>query len=223
MSLPQTLEEAAAAAVTATLAAIDAGGNRLLVDIRFEEAKVLDIARPFAVALRGRYGDRWQPILADAGAAALAKREWADLNLTPRGVNEGRLAVTPEAQAFLVVAPSSVETDRLEKLMELVGDRPVVLVNPRLENAEIGVGLAARRVRERFLNWFEPCYVLQPVMGGALLRTFGGPWQVWSVLENQVLQEFGDRPSSDDLERALRGPQRSWLSQLQGFFRALQN
>ncbi|HAN47245.1 MAG TPA: DUF1995 domain-containing protein [Cyanobacteria bacterium UBA8156] len=223
MSLPQTLEEAAAAAVQATLEAIATGSNRLLVDIRFDEAKVLDIARPFAAAFRERYGDNWQPILADAGAAALAKREWADLNLNPRGVNEGRLAVTPEAQAFLVVAPSSVETDRLEKLMELVGDRPAVLVNPRLENAEIGVGLAARRVRERFLNRFEPCYVLQPVMGGALLRTFGGPWQVWSVLENQVLQEFGDRPSSDDLERVFRGPQRSWLAQLQGFFRALQN
>ncbi|MFQ3679652.1 MAG: DUF1995 family protein [Pseudanabaenaceae cyanobacterium] len=223
MSLPQTLEEAAAAAVQATLAAIAAGSNRLLVDIRFDEAKVLDIARPFAEAFQSQYGTAWQPILADAGAAALAKREWGDLNLTPRGVNEGRLAVTPEAQAFLVVAPSSVETDRLEKLMELVGDRPAVLVNPRLENAEIGVGLAARRVRERFLNRFEPCYVLQPVLGGALLRTFGGSWQVWSVLENRILQEFGTRPSSDDLERVFRGPQRSWLAQLQGFFRALQN
>lgn len=224
--LPDTLEETTAQAIAATFMAIDAGLNRLLIDIRFPELKPLPIAREFALAFTERFGSSWQALFADAGAAALAKRDWADLDISMRGINEGRAAIKPEDQAFLLVAPSSVEVNQVEKLLELAGDRPFVMFNPRLENSEVGVGLAARKMRDRFINRFEVCYYIQPFEEAALWRCYPQLWQVWQQHDDEmkIVYEGEQRVVGDDLNRILTkatGKKISFMNQLQQFFEAL--
>jgi hypothetical protein len=101
-----------------------------------------------------------------------------------------------------------------------------VMLNPRLENSEVGLGLSARRMRERFLSTFETCYYIQPINQAALLRCYPQSWQVWLPDENgmQLLSESLQRPSMDDLDRVLSkstGSSSSFLSRLQQFFNAL--
>ncbi|MDX1977050.1 MAG: DUF1995 family protein [Pseudanabaenaceae cyanobacterium bins.68] len=225
-TLPDTLEQATAGAIAATFMALNAGQSRLIIELRFSELNPLPLGYEFAVKFQAVYGDRWQALFADAGTAALAKRDWTDLEFSARGVNEGRAAIRPQDQAFLLVAPSSIEVDRVEKLLELAGDRPFVMVNPRLENSEVGLGLAARRLRERFLSRFELCYYLQPLDQGALFRAYPQAWQVWQQTDTSMslLQELADRPSQEDLDRLFRqttGRSSSWLTQLQQFLNAL--
>ncbi len=226
MQIPDTLEDATEQAIAATISALDAGCTRIQVDMKFPELAQLPIARQFADRLIEKYGQSWQALFADAGTAALASRDWNDLNISMRGVNEGRAAVKPENQAFLLISPTSVEVDRIEKLLELVGDRPFIMLNPRLENSEVGLGLAARRMRDRFLSIFEICYYIQPLDGGALWRAYPQPWQVYQETEAgmTVIFEGSQRPAGDDLTRILTkatGKSPSFLTQLQQFLNAL--
>ncbi len=225
--LPNNLEDAIAQAISATHQAIADGATRVVTDLRFPELKVLPIATEFAASFNQSYGNNWQAIFADAGAAALAKREWANLEVSVRGVNEGRRAIREDDRAFLIIEPTSVEVEQLEKLLQLAGDRPFVMVNPRLENSEVGLGLAARQMRDRFLNTFETAYYIKPLELGALGRCYPQTWQVWQQTDSgmEPMAEVSQRPSSDDIDRLFRQKtgQRSgsFLERLQQFFNAL--
>ncbi|MFM7888926.1 MAG: DUF1995 family protein [Pseudanabaena sp.] len=225
--LPNSLEDMTEQAITATYQEIADGATRILVDLRFPELKSMPIAYEFARSFNERYGSAWQAIFSDAGAAALAKREWADLDVSVRGVNEGRRAIREEDKAFLLVEPSSVEVDQVEKLVQLASDRPFVMLNPRLENSEVGLGLAARRLRDRFLSTFETAYYIKPLELGALWRCYPQTWQVWANTEEgmQFLSEVEQRPSNDDIDRLFRqktGQKTgSFLGRLQELFNAL--
>ena len=225
--LPDNLEDAVEQAIAASHQAIADGGNRVIADLRFPELKVLPIAYEFAASFNRIYGKEWQAIFSDAGAAALAKREWADLEVSVRGVNEGRRAIREEDKAFLLIEPTSVEVEMVEKLVQLAGDRPFVMLNPRLENSEVGLGLAARQMRDRFLSTFETAYYIKPLELGALWRCYPQTWQVWQETESgmEPMAEVAQRPSSDDIERLFKqktGKQSgSFLDSLQQFFNAL--
>ncbi len=226
LTLPDTLEDATEQAIAALENALDAGLVRIILDLNFDDLKPLPIAYAIATYLNQRYAT-WQAWFADAGTAALAKRDWGETHWCLRGVNEGRRAVRPEDQAFLLVAPSVVEVDQLEKLLALTGDRPFIMFNPRLESTEIGIGLTARRLRQRFLNTFTTAYYLQPLDQGALWRCYPQNWQVWrnpQVPETamKLVYESSDRPSLEQIDQLLRPEKgQSLLSRLQNFLTAL--
>ena len=110
--LPNNLEDATEQAIAATHQAITNGVTRILVDLGFPELNSLPVAYEFVRSFNERYGNSWQALFSDAGAAALAKREWKDLEVSFRGVNEGRRAIREEDQAFLMIEPTSVEVRR---------------------------------------------------------------------------------------------------------------
>ncbi len=71
---------------------------------------------------------------------------------------------------FLLVEPSAVEIAQVEQLCQAAGSRPVVLLAPRLEDAAtVGIGYAARQLRERFIKTLESCYYIRPLEGAALM------------------------------------------------------
>jgi Domain of unknown function (DUF1995) len=139
-----------------------------------------------------------------------------------------------EEQVFLFVQPSSVEVLEVETLCQQAGDRPVVLLNPKLEDvATIGIGYAGRQLRDRFLSTIESCYYLRPLEGAALFRAYPSQWQVWQEKGDtyELVAEEPQKPSSETLDRLLfsptsasgssQPPRRSLLSSLQQFLRAL--
>jgi len=219
---PDSIEVAVSQSIASCFSAIDRGITRLLVDLRFPELRQLPVAHVFAQALTKRYGEQWQGIFADAGSAALAQRDWSDISVQLRGVNEGRRAIGEDKQVFLIVVPTSVELDQIEKLLELAQNRPFILLNPRLENTEVGIGLSARRMRERFLSTFEVVYYLQPLEQGFIWRSYPQLWQVWS--EDECIKELPSKPSGEEINRLFSpktGKTSSWLDRLQSFLNAL--
>jgi hypothetical protein len=85
-------------------------------------------------------------------------------------------------------------------------DRPVVLLNPKMEDiAIIGIGYAGRMLRERFLNTFESCYYLRYLEGAAIFRAYPQPWQVWLETEAgyELVAEEPQKPVGDVLDRIL--------------------
>jgi len=237
-NVPDTLEGAIAQAREATTAALDDGWTRIQVELVIPELKIMPVAEQFLPAIDGR-GAGLRVIFPDAGAAALARRDWGDTPYTVRGMRDVNAAIQPEETLILFIEPSSVEVAEVEALCNQAGDRPVILLNPRLEDiATVGIGYAARQLRERFLNTFDSCYYLFAFDGGIIFRCYPSAWQVYKEAEAgyELLAEFPKRPNSDQLDELFAPPpsdvdaarndvpaprKRGILGELQNLFKAL--
>jgi hypothetical protein len=245
-SFPTSLEAAIAQAQVATQSGIAAGYQRLQVEVLIPELKALELALAFLPALE-QYGEHLRVLFSDAGAMALAKRDWKTAAGDTLSCQFGSLDVAGSRQtstmaeviqesdrAFLVVAPSAVEIGPVEQLCNAAGDRPVVIFTPNLEDVSvIGIGYAARQLRDRFLSTIETVYYLRPLEGCAVLRAYPQQWQLW--LETPDAYEFYaenlTKPSGEDIDNWLlqagrndvngQSPKRGLLNQLQQFLRAL--
>lgn len=207
--LPKSLEEAVAQARDATQTALADGYSRLQVELLFPELKLMPVALQFIPVLE-QPGSHLKVFFPDAGAAALARRDWGDVPFTILDIGTGRVPVEeqiqPEDTVFLFIAPSAVEVNQVEKLCTAIGERPVVMLNPRLEEvALIGVGYAGRQLRERFLNTIESCYHLRPLEEVAVFRCYPSPWQVWQEKgdDYQLIAELLKNPAGEELEKIL--------------------
>ncbi|MBE9180569.1 DUF1995 family protein [Oculatella sp. LEGE 06141] len=232
--LPQNLDDAVVQAREATKAAIADGYTRLQIELVFPELKVMPLAQQFLPTFE-QFGDQFRVFFPDAGAAALARRDWGDTPFPMRGIGELKAKIQPDEQAFLFVEPSAVEVPQVEQLCEEAQDRPAVLFNPRLEEvALIGIGYAGRQLRERFLNTFESCYYIRPLDGAVLYRCYPSPWQVWIEKGEayELIAEEPKKPVGEALDQILmratnsddmssKAPRRGLLSGLQQFLRAL--
>ena len=207
--LPKTLEQAIAQAREATLAAIADGYSLLQVELLFPELKPMPVAEQFLPAFDS-IGSKLKVFFPDAGAAALARRDWGDVPFKILDIGTGKVSVEqqiqPEDEAFLFIAPSAVEVAQVEKLCEAAGERPVVLLNPRLEDAlNIGIGYAGRQLRDRFLNTVESCYHIRPLDGAALFRCYPSPWQVWLETgeDYRLITELPKKPVGEEIDQIL--------------------
>ncbi|MEA5581042.1 DUF1995 family protein [Nodularia harveyana UHCC-0300] len=237
--LPKSLEEAIAQSRIATQAALADGYSRLQVDFLFPELKLMPVAVQF-LPMFAEYDSRLKVFFPDAGAAALAKRDWADTPFKILDIGTGRAAslqskIQPEDEIFLFISPTAVEVPQVEKLCEDIGDRPFVMLNPRLEDSGVvGIGYTARQTRQRFISTIESCYYLRPVDDTtAVFRCYPGLWEVWVETngEYEKVAELPKRPTGDELDLIMGQPQTasdgtpakkpSIFKGLQRFFKAL--
>ena len=210
-TFPETLDIAVEQAKSATKAAIADGYKLIQVELVVpeialqSEALALEFANLFA-----DYGSGVKVMFPDSGAAALAKRNWGEqtFQVTDMGSRFTSIEtqISSEDEIFIVACPSAVEVDRAEKLANLAGDRPVIFLIPQLEDvAIVGIGLAARQLRDRFIKNIYSCYYLRPIEGGAILRNHPSSWQVWLEKESgyELATELSTKPMGEDLDRLM--------------------
>lgn len=210
-TFPETLDIAVAQAKEATKAALDDGYRLIQVELVIpeialkSEALALEFAQLFAES-----GSGVKVMFPDTGAAALAKRNWGDkpFQVTDMGSRFTPIEtqIAPEDEIFIVACPSAVEVERTEKLSQLAGDRPVIFLIPQLEDVTVvGIGLAARQLRERFIKNIYSCYYLRPLESGAILRCHPSPWQIWLEQESgyELATELASKPMGEELERLM--------------------
>jgi hypothetical protein len=242
--LPNSLEEAIAQAREATRAAIENGVPRMIVEFAYPELKGQPVAEQFYPVLQ-EMGLVFKMYFPDAGAAALARRDWDNPGFVVRGIGEPQGKIEPDDNAYVFVEPSSVEVSQVEEICNEAGDKFIIMLNPKLEDvATIGIGYAGRQLRERFLSTLETVYYLRPMEGAILFRCYPSPWQVWQETAEgnyALLAELPQRPSGEALDRILMGEQSTdgsgpaaaaqpagqkqkrggFLSELQSFIKAL--
>lgn len=240
--IPNNLEEAIEQSKGATRTAIQSGVARMLVEFVYPELKVMPVAAQFYPVLQ-EMGLKFKMFFPDAGAAALARRDWGNPDFSIRGLGERSDQIEPDDEAYLFVEPSSVEVNTVEEMCNEMVGRPVIMLNPRLEDiAIIGIGYAGRQLRERFLSTLESAYYLRPMAGALLFRCYPDPWQLYREIgegQYELLAEFPQKPSGESIDRLLIGEDAvdataeaageskpkarrgGFLSELQSFIRAL--
>jgi len=215
-TFPETLDVAVEQAKEATKKAISDGYRLIQVELVIPEIALKSEALALEFAnLLAEDGSKVKVMFPDTGASALAKRNWGEqkFQVTDMGSRFTSIEtqVSPEDEIFIVACPSSVEVERAEKLTQISGDRPVVFLIPQLEDvAVVGIGLAARQLRERFIKNIYSSYYLRPIEEGAILRCHPSSWQIW--LENEekaenyeLATELSAKPMGEDLDRLMLG------------------
>ncbi len=217
VEVPSSLEQAVSQAKEAVKLALEAGIGRICIEIVIPEIALQ--AQPLALEFTSLFEGQesgLKVIFPDTGAAALARRDWGD---TPFRVTDlGSRATAVETKIsdadedFLVVCPSSVEVEIVEKLCNLADHRPVILLIPQLEDVSVvGIGYAARQLRERFISTLESVYYFRPLDGVVVLRVYPSPWLVYLEKEEgyELIAEQGQKPMGEALDilvnNALKG------------------
>ncbi|HEY9737100.1 MAG TPA: DUF1995 family protein [Trichocoleus sp.] len=243
--IPESLEDAIAQARAATRVALQDGVPRILIELVYPELKAMPVAQQFIPVLQ-EMGLSFKVYFPDAGAAALARRDWDNPDFSVRAIGELKGQIEPDDEAFLFVEPSSVEVAAVEEMCNQAAGRPVIMLNPRLEDvAIVGIGYAARQLRERFLSTLESVYYLRPLEGALMLRRYPDRWQIWretgeteGSVQYELICEMPQKPSGEELDQILLGDQATaegegesapppkrrkggLLAELQSFIRAL--
>ncbi len=212
--LPADLRSAESQALEALLAAlpVEARG-RWSVDWRFEGLRILPVALRLAAALQ-QAGLAVRLIFADAGGAALARRDAPELaaqiadfrGQMGAASDQGESAGEGGPAVLLAVAPSPPDYDDFAELCASYPG-PVVMLNGSLEDAAVGIGSVARERRRGFLSQWQPAYALQPLEAAALRFCFPGPWELYRQDPDgfRLAATFEQRPDLEMQMAALAG------------------
>jgi hypothetical protein len=227
--LPPDLRSAEAETLTAVRSALAAEPRgRWTVEWRFEGLRLLAPALRLAGDLLTEAGRGGRLLFADEGAAALARRE-SDI-LAPRiasfgderrrqgeaggnGGGEGGGEAAGEGGGasgdeglLLLVAPSQAEYDLVEALCG-AHRGAVLLLNPNLEDAAVGIGSVARQRRKGFLSTWQTAYALLPDAESALRRAHPGEWELYRLDPDgyRLVRSFERRPDGESRAEALAG------------------
>jgi hypothetical protein len=207
--LPPDLRSAEAETLTAVRSALAAEPRgRWTVEWRFEGLRLLAPALRLAGDLLTETGRGGRLLFADEGAAALARRE-SEI-LAPRiasfGDERRRQGEAGGEGLLLMVAPSQAEYDLVEALCG-AHRGAVLLLNPNLEDAAVGIGSVARQRRKGFLSTWQTAYALLPDAESALRRAHPGEWELYRLDPDgyRLVRSFERRPDGESRAEALAG------------------
>lgn len=213
--IPPSFEAACEQARQSLAAALAAGCRRLFLELDTtngdETYTSLKSSLPTVRALLEFFNTSTVQIaFPDAGAAALAKRDWGP------DVCEGHALVGIEQYkrrdsdaATIVIVPRASEVDTLAKIVSNAGDDVIIVVNPDLIDMGVtGLSLNARRLRANVIDQFDSAYFLRTYGWGVLHRTFPGNWGVWVDDTNEVsgfrcVTTLSGRPTADQIDEIL--------------------
>jgi hypothetical protein len=223
--LPRDLRTAEAEALASLRSAL-AGDprGRWTLELRFEGLRLL----PVVLRLAGEMacGDTAIRLLfPDAGAAALARRDGPELaeriatfgdhqrlretttsDEAPVGGVDAPEPHNSAAEVLILVGASQADYGTVESLCQHHPGR-VVLVNPGLEDAAIGIGSVGRERRRGFLAQWEAAYALIPLAGSALRRAHPLDWELYRLDPDgyRLAASFDHRPDGEERDGALEG------------------
>ena len=207
--LPPDLRSAEAETLTAVRSALAAEPRgRWTVEWRFEGLRLLAPALRLAGDLLTETGRGGRLLFADEGAAALARRESEILapRIASYGDERRRQGEAGGEGLLLLVSPSQAEYDLVEALCG-AHRGAVLLLNPNLEDAAVGIGSVARQRRKGFLSTWQTAYALLPDAESALRRAHPGEWELYRLDPDgyRLVRSFERRPDGESRAEALAG------------------
>jgi len=206
--------------------------GRWTVELRFEGLRLLPVVLRLAEALDAA-GLPFRLLFPDAGAAALARRDGPGLasriasfgdqlrqQAAATSADPGDASAASDAETtadeapplLLLVGASQAEYDEVERLCQQ-HPAAVVLLNPGLEDAAVGIGSVARQRRRGFLAELQAAYALVPLAGSALRRAHPSDWELYRLDPDgyRLVSRFDHRPDGEERDAALSGGEAAGL------------
>ena len=154
-------------------------------------------------------------VFPDAGCAALLSQRWKGQVSFGLASLDDRSPQVQNLTALVICAPDPQGADASERLAAIAAEAGAacVVLNPRLASGDAGIGLNARRTRERFTSRLAVTYCLRPVGDGTVFRRFPGPYQVFAADAAQpgryrLIAQLDSRPGGEELAEMLDAAER---------------
>ncbi|KAL6639970.1 hypothetical protein ACP70R_022280 [Stipagrostis hirtigluma subsp. patula] len=156
--------------------------------------------------------------------------DWGDYGAKGTFINFGAVGasdVEKEDDMFILIAPQNAVgnciIDDMRAMTDAAGDRPVILVNPRLKDMPASSGVMqtmGRDMRLKYAASFETCYSFRllfyagsfyPIMG-ALRMAYPDKYEIYRRVDEPngkekyvLIAEFTEKPTPDDITSAFKG------------------
>jgi len=175
--------------------------------------------------------------------------DWGDYGAKGTFINIGAVVLTETTGAsevdkqddmFILIAPQNAVgnciIDDMRAMTDAAGDRPVILVNPRLKDMPGSSGIMqtmGRDMRLKYAASFETCYSFRllyyagsfyPIMG-ALRMAYPNKYEIYRRVDEPngkekyvLIAEFTDKPTPDDITSAFMGRKKDAEKASSGFW-----
>ncbi|KAI5320712.1 hypothetical protein L3X38_040420 [Prunus dulcis] len=169
--------------------------------------------------------------------------DWGEYEAMGTFINIGSIGgkeVDEQDDLFILVAPQNAVgnciIDDLRAMTDAAGDRPVILINPRLKDLPASSGIMQTMGRDKRLEYassFENCYFFRllyyagtqyPIMG-ALRMSYPYRYELYKRVDDPsgkekyvILSTFPEKPSTDEVNDAFEGKPRNKSKKALGFW-----
>lgn len=214
--------------------------------IRVLSLSFADDGKRVKVCVQGSMGEgalAGMPLQLAGTRKILEFMDWGEYGAMGTFINIGSIGakdVSEQDNIFILVAPQNAMgnciIDDLEAMTNAAGNRPVILVNPRLKDLPASSGIMQTMGRDKRLAYaatFENCYLFRllyyagtqyPIMG-ALRFAYPHDYELYKRVdespgkENYVLlSTFSGRPSGDEINDTFDGKSRKEVKKAAGFW-----
>lgn len=171
----------------------------LSINLRFDGLRINPIIFRLSTKL---FENKLDNILlwADAGGAALAKRDFPQLSKKIFTFKEYLNTSDTLNSLLLVCSPQPYDIEIFEQVC-LHTNSTVIMINGKLEDPIVGIGSVGREMRKRFSDKWKTIYYVQPLSMGAILREYPKNWELFKLESNgyKFIKSFEQRPDDETI------------------------
>ena len=132
----------------------------------------------------------------------MAQRDYPDIKeniFTFKGFNES-IYIDQDESILISILPQPYDFDTFEPMCDNFKGLHYSL-NPKFEDANIGIGSVIRERRKNFVKTWYNVYFLQPIDNGALMHSYPNNWLLFKEINRRYLfkKEFDERPDNETI------------------------
>ena len=205
--LPKDLNEALKHMENSILSSLKLSNNRLTIEFNFEGLKFNKIGITIYKILANHFNNNKINknvflTYSDPGAVALAQRDYPDIKeniFTFKGFNESN-NIHQDESIVISILPQPYDFDSFEPMCDNFKGLHYSL-NPKFEDANIGIGSVIRERRKNFVKTWQNIYFIQPIDNGALMHCFPQNWLLFKEINKRYLfkKEFDQKPDNETI------------------------
>ena len=199
--LPNDLNKAIEDMEKSVLNSLDSVNSRLIIEFKFEGIKFNRICFKLFNLLEKNNNSVYLTY-SDPGAVALAQRDYKEIKdkiFTFKSfTNSSHIS---ESNSILIsMLPQPYDFDSFEPMCEnFLGKH--ISINPKFEDANIGIGTVIRERRKNFVKTWTNIYYIQPLNNGALMHISPNNWALFKEKDNKYyfVKDFDSKPDNETI------------------------
>ena len=198
--LPNDLNKAIEDMEKSVLNSLDSNNSRLIIEFKFEGIKFNRIS--FKLFNLLSKSNSVYLTYSDPGAVALAQRdnkEIKDKIFTFKSFTNST-HITESNSILISMLPQPYDFDSFEPMCEnFLGKH--ISINPKFEDANIGIGTVIRERRKNFVKTWKNIYFIQPLNNGALMHISPNNWALFKEKDNKYyfVKDFDSKPDNETI------------------------